>query len=407
MSIASHSTQCAICLGDYQAGDIICSSHNSKCTHHFHQTCIFEWLLQDRDDCPCCRNNYLALSDVDDDDDDDDNTNNNNNDEYMEHSNHGSNYINEPSQNQTDTTQFLASRNDDWIPSYLAPFHSTTHDIQTHNEQHRISTARSSSDLMTSVHVGRWSDDDDGEDSRSTDPDISDVDAWSCPSVEESVEEPYDVDTYRRRLQLRKRQGTRRSPRAVNESNNEQTQSLQLDDLILEGLMQHLQDRAEEQSTRTASSSSIYTEGAGDVEAPPNTGILSNLLRDESEVCAICCTEYAVNEELCWSQDPACSHVFHRRCMQQWISEKKDYCPFCRVQYDENRSSFPFTTPTSLPDSSQQGQCHATFHPSSNNDEAATGRSYFEFSRRNESDCTSEVSAASLLSINMDLVAEA
>jgi hypothetical protein len=63
---------CTICLCDYRGGDNICWSHNFKCQHHFHKVCIMEW-LQNHDECPCCRHNYLALSD-DEDDDEEENT---------------------------------------------------------------------------------------------------------------------------------------------------------------------------------------------------------------------------------------------------------------------------------------------------------------------------------------------
>jgi Ring finger domain len=36
---------CAICLIDYQTGDIISFSHNPRCQHFFHHSCITEWIL--------------------------------------------------------------------------------------------------------------------------------------------------------------------------------------------------------------------------------------------------------------------------------------------------------------------------------------------------------------------------
>jgi hypothetical protein len=55
---------CAICLVEYQDGDEISWSHNKSCTHAFHRECIEEWLLT-RDECPCCRRNYLRFSNED------------------------------------------------------------------------------------------------------------------------------------------------------------------------------------------------------------------------------------------------------------------------------------------------------------------------------------------------------
>ena len=57
---------CAVCLVDYQEGDCVSFSHNPKCSHHFHKACILEWLKDDHDECPCCRNNYLTFGDDND-----------------------------------------------------------------------------------------------------------------------------------------------------------------------------------------------------------------------------------------------------------------------------------------------------------------------------------------------------
>jgi hypothetical protein len=55
---------CAICLNAYEIGEEICWSKNSHCRHVFHHECIEEWLLK-HDNCPCCREDYLASEDAD------------------------------------------------------------------------------------------------------------------------------------------------------------------------------------------------------------------------------------------------------------------------------------------------------------------------------------------------------
>ena len=59
---------CAICMEEYQDGDEIGWSHNEHCTHFFHRKCIHEWLMT-HDECPCCRNLYLAFADDEEEND--------------------------------------------------------------------------------------------------------------------------------------------------------------------------------------------------------------------------------------------------------------------------------------------------------------------------------------------------
>jgi Ring finger domain len=51
---------CAICLDPFQKGEDVCSAQNKLCTHEFHLTCIFPWLLKSQE-CPCCRRDYLSV----------------------------------------------------------------------------------------------------------------------------------------------------------------------------------------------------------------------------------------------------------------------------------------------------------------------------------------------------------
>ena len=53
---------CAICLGVFTNGDMVCESTNTfgKCFHLYHQTCMSSWLLQ-HVECPICRETYLQM----------------------------------------------------------------------------------------------------------------------------------------------------------------------------------------------------------------------------------------------------------------------------------------------------------------------------------------------------------
>ncbi|KAK7038915.1 hypothetical protein SK128_020360, partial [Halocaridina rubra] len=49
---AIESRMCAICLGRYRWSAVLCGL---PCGHHYHHSCITEWLLKDHHHCPTCR----------------------------------------------------------------------------------------------------------------------------------------------------------------------------------------------------------------------------------------------------------------------------------------------------------------------------------------------------------------
>jgi hypothetical protein len=52
---------CTICLCNYEIGSEIVWSSNSACEHAFHQGCIEQWLMKQREGplCPCCRREFV------------------------------------------------------------------------------------------------------------------------------------------------------------------------------------------------------------------------------------------------------------------------------------------------------------------------------------------------------------
>lgn len=61
---------CAICLEPYRENSSVSYSKHQNCTHAFHTHCIKSWLKdQCRNDCPCCRSQYLHICAVEEDDD--------------------------------------------------------------------------------------------------------------------------------------------------------------------------------------------------------------------------------------------------------------------------------------------------------------------------------------------------
>eukprot|EP00571_Detonula_confervacea_P006762 CAMPEP_0172315630 /NCGR_PEP_ID=MMETSP1058-20130122/25814_1 /TAXON_ID=83371 /ORGANISM="Detonula confervacea, Strain CCMP 353" /LENGTH=271 /DNA_ID=CAMNT_0013029749 /DNA_START=57 /DNA_END=872 /DNA_ORIENTATION=+ len=47
------SNECAICMVEYDIGDVVI--HSKNCSHAFHQDCILDWVSRDNRDCPSCR----------------------------------------------------------------------------------------------------------------------------------------------------------------------------------------------------------------------------------------------------------------------------------------------------------------------------------------------------------------
>ncbi len=52
-------------------------------------------------------------------------------------------------------------------------------------------------------------------------------------------------------------------------------------------------------------------------------------------VCPICMESYTDGDDIAWSYNEACTHVFHRECIVRWLM-KNDDCPMCRSPYIVN-----------------------------------------------------------------------
>jgi hypothetical protein len=66
----------------------------------------------------------------------------------------------------------------------------------------------------------------------------------------------------------------------------------------------------------------------------PNELIASNQVRG-NDICFICLESFQVKDEVSWSENKECEHVFHHPCILRWL-RKHDECPCCRRNYLPN-----------------------------------------------------------------------
>jgi hypothetical protein len=68
-----------------------------------------------------------------------------------------------------------------------------------------------------------------------------------------------------------------------------------------------------------------------DLSAVPSS--LSGCERREiSDSCAVCISLYRAGDKVVWSSNPACKHIFHSACIEEWLRKERSYlrCPCCR-----------------------------------------------------------------------------
>ena len=53
-----------------------------------------------------------------------------------------------------------------------------------------------------------------------------------------------------------------------------------------------------------------------------------NKLNDENKRCIICLEDFKNNDKSIYLP---CFHLFHEKCITDWINTKKAFCPLCRT----------------------------------------------------------------------------
>mmetsp|Transcript_27517 Transcript_27517/g.42309 ORF Transcript_27517/g.42309 Transcript_27517/m.42309 type:complete len:108 (+) Transcript_27517:83-406(+) len=51
---------------------------------------------------------------------------------------------------------------------------------------------------------------------------------------------------------------------------------------------------------------------------------------NDSVVCQICLDEMNPGQEVSWSKNKNCCHVFHKECIVDWLAKDHNDCPCCR-----------------------------------------------------------------------------
>lgn len=246
--------QCAICLLDYADGDAICWSHNSRCSHHFHKGCMVEW-LKSNNECPLCRNNYLALSD-----------------DEQTHMNDNSSLPDDPSVFSQVTYAVPSILNSEPTfeieldPMQLVPDFFRVPDLDDCIPQDNVSAVTPSSDESIYTENDSWSQSDEGCEERTGSPTVT-SDGWSCPSVND-VEDLPNTNNYAIDQRPRNRQCNQESTEQAMQREMNQDFSLELDDLVVDGLMQRLEKRTSSREVPLGidlgsdSCTSVYTRGS-------------------------------------------------------------------------------------------------------------------------------------------------
>ena len=62
----------------------------------------------------------------------------------------------------------------------------------------------------------------------------------------------------------------------------------------------------------------------------------NRLTREVPNSCAICLIEYEAVDEVCWSANPQCPHIFHEQCITKWFLSLGRLQTICDISLDND-----------------------------------------------------------------------
>ncbi len=86
-------------------------------------------------------------------------------------------------------------------------------------------------------------------------------------------------------------------------------------------------------STRFHENSSLLDSNSISVEG---TALCSKNSSLSPKPCPICCEDHKDGDEIAWSKNENCVHVYHLDCIVDWLVLDNDDCPNCRQNYIED-----------------------------------------------------------------------
>lgn len=61
---------------------------------------------------------------------------------------------------------------------------------------------------------------------------------------------------------------------------------------------------------------------------------LNSFIRPSHDAeCSICLEQYQRGDVICASKKKECNHLFHKKCLMEWMMINNDRCPLCRVDF--------------------------------------------------------------------------